>query len=300
MNKYLPEGNMSCTRDLDDHKIVDAINNKTAIVCSIDTINSYGDAYINLYKNCIGIIRGTEANLELPDNQNISTHIKENKTVVVIPTAKRIDNDGLTVVECSRVLAQKECYESYIKKLVPGDVIDAHIVRIEHYGVFCDIGYGIVALLPINNISETYTADPKFDLKGVHDLHVIIESNNSTKIQLSHKELLGTWEEEVAQFREGQVVYGTVLSSKPYGVFVRISQNLSGLTQQVDDNLQYGDGVLVKISRISAETCRVKLILLESTVNTQTYNQFVYRNLPSHVSNWSYSALHKKDEESKF
>ena len=52
----------------------------------------------------------------------------------------------------SRRAAQEKCREEFICKLSPGDVIDARITHMEPFGVFADIGCGIVSLLPIDAI----------------------------------------------------------------------------------------------------------------------------------------------------
>ena len=50
----------------------------------------------------------------------------------------------------SRRAAQAECFEKHISYLESGDVIDAKITHIEPFGCFCDIGCGIVSLLPVD------------------------------------------------------------------------------------------------------------------------------------------------------
>ena len=38
-------------------------------------------------------------------------------------------------------------------------------------------------------------------------------------ITLTHKELLGTWEENIAMFQTGETVAGIIRSVEPYGIF---------------------------------------------------------------------------------
>ena len=50
----------------------------------------------------------------------------------------------------SRRAAQEKCQREYISSLIPGDIINAKITHIENFGAFCDIGCGIIALMPID------------------------------------------------------------------------------------------------------------------------------------------------------
>ena len=49
------------------------------------------------------------------------------------------------------------------------------------------------------------------------------------RIYVSHKELLGTWEENANNFNIGQTVSGIVRSIEPYGIFIELASNLAVL-----------------------------------------------------------------------
>ena len=55
--------------------------------------------------------------------------------------------------------------------------------------------------------------------------------NERGMVSLSHRELLGSWEENAAKFETGQTVDGIVRSVEPYGIFVELSPNLAGLAE---------------------------------------------------------------------
>ena len=69
--------------------------------------------------------------------------------------------DGKVKITLSRRLAQKECHENYINGLSCGDVIYASVTHMEKFGVFCDIGCGIVSLLSVDCISVSRISHPK-------------------------------------------------------------------------------------------------------------------------------------------
>ena len=94
-------------------------------------------------------------------------------------------------------------------------MIDAKITHLESFGAFCDIGCGNVALLPIDAISVSRISHPKDRFKVGDDIKAVIKSvADDGKITLSHKELLGTWEENAAAYRQGETVSGIVRNRK--------------------------------------------------------------------------------------
>ena len=58
---------------------------------------------------------------------------------------------------------------------------------------------------------------------------VVTDVDQTLRVSLSHKELLGTWEENAALFSSGETVSGIVRSVEHYGVFVELAPNLAGL-----------------------------------------------------------------------
>lgn len=246
---------------------------------------------MNLGKNIIGEIEFNELeyNFNNKETKEVAATSKVGKHIKYIPIS--VDKrDDIYVVKCSRKEAQKECFDNYISKLIPGDIIDARIVKINNYGTFCDIGCGIIALLPTNYISVTHIIEPIKMLRQTSRLKVVVKNiDEDYKIQLSHKELLGTWEEEASKFNEEDIVCGTVLSVEDYGVFVRISQNLSGLAEIPNIEVKPGDTVSVKITNIKPFNMKVKLVILEKCEQTEQQTKFNYYIDSGHIKQWNYS-----------
>ena len=215
----------------------------------------------------------------------------------------RFETNGDEVtVHCSRRAAQEDCYNNFISKKIPGDIIDARIVRVENYGVFCDIGCGYIALLPTNNISVTHVVNPKEFLDGVSRLKVIIQNIDSDgKVQLSHKELLGTWEEEASKFSKGEIICGKVLSVEEYGIFIRLSQNLSGLAA-IPDKLEVstGDMVSIRINNIVKDSLKIKLTIINKLENCKETNKFCYYKTDGNISEWTYYSNGSKIMKTSF
>lgn len=78
------------------------------------------------------------------------------------------------------------------------------------------------------------------------------------RITLSHKELLGTWLENAADFRPGDTVTGILRGKHPYGQFVELTPNLSGLTD-TPQALPEGSAVSVRIRSIQPERQKIRL-----------------------------------------
>ena len=51
------------------------------------------------------------------------------------------------------IIAKEICKEHIMNTLENGDIIDAKITHLEQFGAFCDIGCGIVSMIPIDCIS---------------------------------------------------------------------------------------------------------------------------------------------------
>lgn len=305
MSKYSPEYITHRNREeMSLNAIKQAIRMQSILEARVTKCDSNNNLTIEIGKNIIGIIPFNELEYH-PDGTPIkpaSATSKVNRHIKYIPISIRKE-DGIFIVDCSRKQVQKICYDNYISNLTPGDVIDAYVLKIMNYGIFCDIGCGIVALLPTNNISVTHIVNPAIELRGISTLKVVVNHvDENYRVELTHKELLGTWEEEVTSFNEDDVTYGTVLSVEEYGVFVRLSQNLSGLADVTELELKPGDLVSVRIQSIQNRNMKIKLTIIDK-VGTATDKpmRFKYYITEPHIKDWVYStATAKKQIESHF
>ena len=292
MNKYSPEYLVHRhTKPMSLYEVKRHIHKGTIVEIKIDKCDADNTLIANIGRNIIAKIPIDEVeyhwdNTEVKEaaiTSKVNKHIK-----VVLKSFEKID--GIYIVHASRKDVQKDCFENFIKKLRVGDVIDAYVIKVYKYGVFCDIGCGIPALLPTNNISITHIVNPLKALNNITTLKVIVNKIDADyKIELSHKELLGTWEQEISKFNENDIVQGTVLSVEKYGVFVRISQNLSGLADSTNIELHPGDIVSTKIMKIKPENMKVKLSIIEKTASDSEHLKFQYRDLSYHIDEWVYS-----------
>ncbi len=172
--------------------------------------------------------------------------------------------NGKATAILSRKKVQEDFNRNYLPTLKAGDIIDARITHLENFGAFCDIGCGINALLPIDNISVSRIPHPSVRFNTGDDIKVVIKAfDNLGRVTLSHKELLGTWEENASLFKVGETVSGVVRSVENYGIFVELAPNLSGLAEYTE-NVFEGQHTSVYIKSVIPEKMKFKLIIVDS------------------------------------
>jgi len=191
----------------------------------------------------------------------------------------------------SRRAAQRECHENHIAKLVPGDIVPARITHLEPFGAFCDIGGGIVSLLTVDRVSVSRISHPSDRFRCGEFIHAAVQSvEEDGRIYLTHRELLGTWEENAAAFAPGQTVTGIIRSVEEYGVFVELAPNLAGLAEPFD-GARPGDACSVYIKSLIPERMKIKLVLIDTCGKAESVpcRYFIDPDEVRHMDRWRYS-----------
>ena len=197
----------------------------------------------------------------------------------------------------SRRRAQELCVKNYLNTLEIGDVIDARVTHFEPFGAFCDIGCGIISLLSIDSISVSRISHPDDRFSIGQSIRAVVKSreepldvpNNISlgRIALSHKELLGTWEENADCFEIGQTVAGIVRSIESYGIFVELAPNLAGLAEW-KSGVEVGDVASVYIKNIIPSKMKVKLVIVDSYTADKHFIKNNYFITEGNVADWQY------------
>ena len=88
-----------------------------------------------------------------------------------------------------------------------------------------------------------------------------IDTKNN-RIMFTYKELLGTWEENARQFKEGTKVKGIIRNEEDHknGIFIELKPNLVGMAEY-QEGIEYGKQVDVFIKKIIPEKKKIKLII---------------------------------------
>ena len=239
-----------------------------------------------------GIIPREEGALGIREGtvRDIAIISRVNKPVCFIITDFIRDAFGRIKAVLSRRKAQERCMAEYIAGLTCGDVIPVRITHLEPFGAFADIGCGIVSLLPIDAISVSRIDHPKERFTVGMDIRAVVRMKDENRITLSHRELLGTWAQNAALFSVGETVRGVVRSIEPYGVFIELTPNLSGLAEPRAD-LRPGMAVSVYIKSILPQRMKVKLTVIDVLAPYDAPTPPRYFITEGHIDEWTYTPV---------
>lgn len=190
----------------------------------------------------------------------------------------------------SRRAAQEEAMEYFMTRLTAGEIIWCCVTRLECFGVFVDIGRGIPSFIGIENISVSRIRHPADRFRPGQLIPAVVTEVDHTlgRVSLSHKELLGTWEENAAFFHAGDTVEGIVRGMEPYGVFIELAPNLSGLSEPYD-GLHEGQRVCVYIKSIIPEKMKIKLSIVDVLPDCPIRRPMRYFMPGRRIVGWEYA-----------
>lgn len=239
-----------------------------------------------------GIIPRIEGAVGIEDGstRDIALITKVNKPVCFKVTDIRKDGPEPRFI-LSRRAVQQECISEYLSGLVPGDIIPARVTHLEQFGAFVDIGCGIPSLIPIDAISVSRISHPSDRFSAGQLIRAAVKGINGSRIWLTHKELLGTWEENAGMFSCGETVSGIVRSVEDYGIFVELAPNLAGLAEP-KPGVYAGQHTSVYIKALIPEKMKVKLIIVDvfdTDDSPQPMHYFIGEDV-SHIDGWRYSS----------
>lgn len=197
------------------------------------------------------------------------------------------DNKGNPIL--SRKAAQERALDFILENLQPGDIIPAVVQNPASFGVFCDIGCGVTALMRIGRccVSRLENTAQLYRCGQLLYAAILQIDKENRRIELTGRELLGTWEDNAALFQNGQTVTGVVRSILPYGIFVELTPNLSGLAEP-QPGLNVGDRVSIYIRSIQPEKHKIKLTILEVLKTEPIQKTLPYFITEGHLDRWEY------------
>ncbi len=275
-NEYL--GSMQAlSKALSQDKIIEA----PVVMCDLEH-----NLYVDLGNGLRGKIPRQECALGITEGTTREIAIISR---VGKPTCfKVVSLDGEIIL--SRKKAQKQALDFLLNQKSSGDVLNARVTHLEQFGAFVDIGCGVISLIGIENLSISRIFHPKERFyEGMPILAVITGIDyNSNRILLSHKELLGTWEQNSKNFSAGQTVMGIVRSVESYGIFIELTPNLSGLAENRAD-IHAGQHVSVYVKSIIPEKMKIKLSIIDVLPNNTNPCEFEYYIENDHIETFKYT-----------
>lgn len=295
MNLFLPEGqllNMPQNKYMlsKPSAVAQAAAEGTILEATATVCNQNHDLLCDL--GCMrGIIPRSAGAIGIAEGQvrDIALISRVGKPVSFVVTDIRSDAEGRPLAILSRERAQRICMREYIAKLQPGQILDAKITHLESFGAFCDIGCGVIALLPINAISVSRISHPSDRFRCGENIKAVVRGRDSAgRITLSCKELLGTWQQNADCFTQGETVSGIVRSVEDYGIFIELTPNLAGLAEPRAD-VEIGQSTSVYIKNLLPEKMKVKLIIIDLLKDSAPIAPLKYYVEDGKLTHWVYS-----------
>lgn len=263
--RFMPEGWVENSVDISKDILTNAITTGEILQGKVNKCDSNYNLYVDLGNNITGIIPREEVEAINVDETgfpkpNICTS-KVNKFVQF--KVKDIDSKNNYIL--SRKEVGKDALNWIISDLQEGMVVNGIVKSMQPYGVFVEIGGGIVGLLHIEDISVARIKTPAERLKIGQKINVMIKciDKKLERVILTYKELLGTWDDNIKDFQEGETVKGIVRETEKSknGIFIELKPNLVGMAEY-KEGINYGQDVDVYIKKIIPERKKIKLLIV--------------------------------------
>ena len=241
--RFMPEGWSISEFDLTKDQLTNAISTGEILQAKVNKCDANYNLYVDLGNNLTGVIPREEVEAVNIDETgfpkpNICTS-KVNRYVQF--KVKDIDSKNNYIL--SRKSVGKDALNWITTELQEGMVVNGIVKSMQPYGVFVEIGGGIVGLLHIEDISIARIKTPAERLKIGQKINVMIKciDRKLERVILTYKELLGTWEDNVKDFSEGETVTGIARETEKSknGIFVELKPNLVGMAEY-KDGIEYG------------------------------------------------------------
>ena len=173
----------------------------------------------------------------------------------------------------SEKIKEDEDKETSLGDYKEGDVVDGEVTGIVDFGAFVRFGEGIEGLIHISEMDWSLVESPHDILKEGEKLKAQIIKISDGKVFLSLKALKkDPWKEIEKNYKEGDVIKGTVLKFISFGAFVEIEGGVQGLChisefqtrEKMEDVLEIGKNYNFKILSINASDHRLSLRIVDN------------------------------------
>lgn len=272
MDKEVKETKKGGSKIKDSHKKEYSIKELQKIKESQQVVDIYVEE-IDESLNMIGIV-GKDIKAMIPRDEASSVvgedglveerHIVNKKGKVIHTCIKEIiENDGKPELILSKKILEIKVRKWMYMHLKAGMKLRGVVIATTDYGAFVDVGGGVTGILKVQDISDTMIQHASDVLRIGQRISVIVKKydRDTGRIELSYKEILGTFEQNVKSLKEGDIVEGIVRNRMKTGVFVEVKPNVVGIAEHVS-GIEYGQKVLVSIKRINLEKKKLKLIII--------------------------------------
>ena len=193
------------------------------------------------------------------------------KIIEIDKTKKRIVASRKAVLMVEEAEKKKKIWES----LEVGSIVKGTVRRLADFGAFVDIG-GVDGLVHVTDLSWGRVKHPS-DVVSVGqeiDVKILNVDPERERISLSYKQTQPRpWTVAGEKYPVGSVVEGKVVRITTFGAFVELEPGLDGLVHisqcaltriaKVEDAVNVGDIVRVKVLDVNTEAKRISLSIRE-------------------------------------
>jgi len=178
-------------------------------------------------------------------------------------------------VALSRKALMENPFTLALSELHEGDIISCRILRLHNFGAFAELRPGVEGLIPVSEMSRNRNiSHPREVLKegALVEVQILRIDEDTRKISLSLKALQDDpWDkiDELVQIE--QPFDGTVESSTNFGIFVTITDGVTGLLPRSrvrkTDNFKTGDIAKLMVTAIDKDNHRITLDYTDRTAD---------------------------------
>lgn len=174
-----------------------------------------------------------------------------------------IKNPNETIVIVSKRILELKVRRWMYMHLKVGMKLKGVVRGLTEYAAFVDVGGGVTGILKTSDASDIIVNHASDILKLGQRLEVTVKKfdRDTGKIDLTYKDSLGSFEDNVKKIKEGDIIEGVIRNRSRTGIFVELKPNISGIADHVS-GLEYGQKVLVSVKKINLEKKKIKLIII--------------------------------------
>ena len=245
-------------------KIIDA--NKGGLISRYHQVDGFLPVSQLAPENYPRIVGGDKSRIL----EKLKSFVGQEFEVIVIT----LDEEGNKIIFSEKDVWNKK-QQPALDKYKTGSVVDGRVTAITNFGIFVSFGENIEGLIHISELAWQRIDSPGEIYKVGDKIKAEIISIDGAKVFLSAKKLLkDPWLEASAKYKVGQVVAGTILKLNPFGLFVKLDEEIHGLAhisqlqlepgKKISELYQVGSEVEFEIVSLSPSEHRLGLRLAAS------------------------------------
>jgi len=181
------------------------------------------------------------------------------------------------------IFSEKEAWNEkqrdVISKYGVGTIVEGTITAITDFGVFVSFGENLEGLIHISELAWQRIDDPNDLFKVGDKIKAEVISLENAKIFLSAKKLIkDPWQEVDKKYKVRETVKGKVLKVNPFGLFVKLDEDIHGLAhisqlglgpkERINDKFKADDVLDFEIVSIEPHEHRLGLAIASKKAET--------------------------------